>query len=73
MGADGGHLCIPPDALLRLLFGYRRLDELFDAWPDLLVKPETRHLFETLWPRLDSYLYTPYHSIGTESATGNGF
>ena len=67
MGADGGHLCLPPDALLRLLFGYRGLDELFDAWPDLVVKPETRHLFETLWPRLDSYLYTPYHYIGTQT------
>lgn len=73
MGADGGHLCIPPEALLRLLFGYRRLDELFDAWPDLLVKPETRHLVETLWPRLDSYLYTPYHYSGTEAAVGDGF
>ncbi len=73
MGADGGHLCIPPDALLRLIFGYRRLDELFDAWPDLLVKPEARHLFETLWPRLDSYLYTPYHYLGAEASVDDGF
>lgn len=68
MGADGGHLCIPPDALLRLLFGYRGLEQLFDGWPDLLVKPQTRHLWETLWPRLNAYLSTPYHLLPPEAA-----
>jgi predicted acetyltransferase len=65
MGADGGDLCIPPEAFLRLLFGYRALDELFDAWPDIVVKPEARSLLNTLFPRLQPYLYTPYHYLGS--------
>jgi predicted acetyltransferase len=65
MGADCGHLCIPPDAFLRLLFGYRALDELFDAWPDIVVKPEVQPLLNTLFPRLEPYLYTPYHYLGS--------
>src|SRR5260221_2008078 len=65
MGADGGHLCIPPDAFLRLLFGYRALDELLDAWPDIVVRPEARSLLSTLFPRLQPYLYTSYHYLGS--------
>ncbi len=38
MGADGGELCLPTDAFVRLVFGFRSLDELQDAWPDILVK-----------------------------------
>ena len=64
MGADGGHLCIPPEAFLRLLTGYRSLDELFDAWPDIVVKPESRSVLDTLFPKLQPYLYTPYHYLG---------
>ena len=64
MGADGGHLLIPPDAFLRLVFGFRSLDELRDAWPDILIKPEARHLVEVLFPRMESYLHTPYHYLG---------
>ena len=67
MGADCGHLCIPPEAFLRLLFGYRTLDELFDAWPDILVKPETRSLLNTLFPRLQPFLYIPYHDLGVHT------
>ena len=64
MGADGGDLCIPPDAFLRLLFGYRALHELFDAWPDIIVKREARALIDILFPRLQPFLYTPYHDLG---------
>ncbi len=64
MGADGGHLCIPPDAFLRLLFGYRSLDELFDAWPDSTIKAEARDLINTLFPRLQPFLSTPYFYLG---------
>ncbi len=67
MGADGGDLCIPPEALVRLILGYRTLDELTDAWPDIIVKRERRNLFETLFPRLSSYLYAPYHYLGSAS------
>ena len=64
MGADGGHFRIPPEAFIRLLCGYRSLDELFDAWPDITLKPEARLLVEVLFPRLESYIHTPYHYLG---------
>jgi hypothetical protein len=64
MGSDGGDLCVPPDAFVRLVFGYRSLDELWDAWPDIVVKPEICSLVEVLFPRMRSYLYTPYHYLG---------
>jgi GNAT superfamily N-acetyltransferase len=64
MGADGGHLCIPPEAFVRLVSGYRALEALFDAWPDIVVKPEVRYLIDVLFPPLKAYLYTPYHYLG---------
>jgi predicted N-acetyltransferase YhbS len=64
MGADGGDLCLPPDALLRLVLGYRRLDELVDAWPDISCKPEKRTLIDTLFPPMSAFVYTPYHYLG---------
>ena len=64
MSADGGHLCIPPEAFVRLLSGYRALDELFDAWPDITLKPEVRNLIDVLFPPRKAYLYTPYHFMG---------
>lgn len=60
MGADGGDLCIPPDAFVRLLLGYRNLDQLGDAWPDLVVRPARRHLVQTLCPQSASYFWMPY-------------
>lgn len=60
MGADGGDLCIPPDAFVRLLFGYRTLAELSDAWPDLVIKPARRHLFDILFPKMNFYFWMPY-------------
>jgi GNAT superfamily N-acetyltransferase len=65
MGADGGHLCIPPDAFLRLVFGYRSLEQLQDAWPDIQVRPEITTLIGALFPHMASYLHTPYHYINT--------
>ena len=61
MGADGGDMCIPPDAFLRLAFGYRNLDQLKDAWPDIVVKSQSRYLIEILFPTMSSHIYTPYH------------
>ncbi len=67
MGADGGDLCIPPDAFMRLLLGYRTLDELTDAWPDIVVRPARRHLLATLWPRQNSYIWMPYMAYDTDT------
>ena len=64
MGADGGDLCIPPDAFVRLALGYRGLAGLWDAWPDIVVRAESRHLFDILFPELTSYLCTPYFYLG---------
>lgn len=61
MGSDGGDLLIPRDAFIRLLFGHNDLSELRDPWPDIVVKPEKRHLIEVLFPKLNAYLYAPYH------------
>jgi hypothetical protein len=65
MGADGGDLCIPPDAFVRLLLAYRSLDELLDAWPDILVKPRSKPLIDVLFPKKDSYLYATYAYFGS--------
>lgn len=64
MGADGGDLCIPPDAFTRLLLGYRSLDELRDAWPDIMIRPACRHLLDALFPRVASYVWMPYMHCG---------
>jgi hypothetical protein len=61
MGAKGGDLNIPPEAFIRLLFGYRNLDELRDAWPDTYATPESRRVVETLFPEMLSHFCMPYH------------
>lgn len=60
LGADGGDLCIPRDAFVRLVTGYRGLDELHDAWPDIVVRPRSRHLWDVLFPRMASCVWMPY-------------
>jgi predicted N-acetyltransferase YhbS len=64
MGADGGDLCIPPDAFTRLLLGYRPLAELTDAWPDIVIRSSRRHLLDTLFPPCRSYFSMPYFYFG---------
>jgi hypothetical protein len=65
MGADGGDLCIPPHAFVRLVLGYRNLAELADAWPDIVVKRECRYLIEALFPQRTGYLWMPYLYYGS--------
>ena len=60
MGADGGDLCIPPEAFIRLLLGYRSLEQLRDSWPDIGVKAESRYLFDALFPGLAAHILMPY-------------
>jgi GNAT superfamily N-acetyltransferase len=64
MGADGGDLCIPPDAFVRLLFGWRTLEQLSDAWPDIVIKKGSRPLIDVLFPPMRSWLNAPYHYHG---------
>ena len=53
-------LCIPPDAFARLVFGYRDLDALKDAWPDVNVQPRSRRLLDVLFPRMSALILMPY-------------
>ncbi len=64
MGAEGGDLCISPDAFTRLLFGYRTLEELRDAWPDTAIRALRRPLLDALFPKLASYVWLPYMHCG---------
>lgn len=60
LGADGGDLCIPPEAFIRLLLGYRTLDQLRDSWPDLVIKPAARSLLDALFPPFAAHILMPY-------------
>lgn len=64
MGSSGGDLCIPRDAFVRLLLGYRSLDELTDAWPDIWCTPARRDLIHVLFPRFPSYVNLPFSYMG---------
>jgi hypothetical protein len=64
IGADGGDINIPPDAFIRFVFGYRQIDQLIDAWPDITVKPESRYLVEVLFPLMKSYFVMPWQYYG---------
>ena len=60
----GGDLCIPPEAFVRLVFGYRHLDEMRDVWPDIKVKSESRYLINVLFPKMTSVLCMPWQYYG---------
>ncbi len=66
---EGGDILIPRDAFVRLLFGYRQLDELRDAWPDTVVKSGKRYVAEVLFPKMNSFFSMPWHYHGP---TGRG-
>ena len=48
--ADAGDLLIPPDAFVRLVMGFRGIEELRDAWPELHVRPAAAELVDALFP-----------------------
>ena len=66
MGSSGGDLCIPRDAFVRLLLGYRAIDELTDAWPDIWRTPAKRDLIKVLFPRFPSYVNLPFSYLGPD-------
>jgi len=57
---DAGPINVPPLQFIPLLLGYRSIDELRAAYPDVRVAPDWRLLIETLFPRTPSFLYTIY-------------
>lgn len=52
-GADAG---CPGLVFLQLLFGYRGLDELRDAFPDVWVEPSAEGLLRALFPKAASWV-----------------
>jgi len=55
-----GDVNIPPLAFIPLLLGYRTVEELRTAYPDVNVKPAWRLLVDTLFPKVTSFIYTVY-------------
>jgi hypothetical protein len=53
---DSAALGCPPLTFLQLLLGYRGLDELCAIFPDVRAKDDQRHLINTLFPKLPSYV-----------------
>jgi len=64
MGAFGGDLCIPPEAFTRLVFGFRTLPQLTDAWPDVVLDNTKKYLTDALFPPAGAYIYAPIHYCG---------
>jgi hypothetical protein len=55
---DEGHVSFPDLTFLQLLFGYRSLEELSHAYPDIIWKGgEARALLETLFPKKRSDIW----------------
>jgi hypothetical protein len=57
---DGGEIQLPPDAFVRLALGYREVDQLRDAWPDIAIAAPVRPLIDALFPPMTSHLSLPY-------------
>ena len=55
-----GDVNFPPLAFIPLLLGYRTVEELRAAYPDVNVKPTWRLLVDTLFPKVTSFIYTVY-------------
>jgi hypothetical protein len=64
MYAEGGDIRLPPEAFVRLVLGYRTVEELQDAWPDTFVRPELRPIVGSLFPRVLTDLNLPYMYCG---------
>jgi Acetyltransferase (GNAT) domain len=57
---EGGVISMPPQAFTPLVLGYRSFDEIHAAYPDANVSHSHRLFFETLFPKVQSFLYTIY-------------
>ncbi|WP_376797572.1 GNAT family N-acetyltransferase [Thermogemmatispora sp.] len=54
--AEEADAAFPPLVFLQLLFGYRSLEELSYAFPDVDVKPTAEMLLQTLFPKRPSWV-----------------
>jgi hypothetical protein len=57
---DEETLRFPPLPFTQLILGYRSIDELRAAYPDVSVPPARRILIETLFPKVTGFIYTAY-------------
>lgn len=57
---DDGDLNIPPNVFVPLVLGYRSREELAANYPDLGCWGENQLLGDTLFPTVESFLYTNY-------------
>jgi predicted N-acetyltransferase YhbS len=55
-----GPIAIPPLQFIPLVLGYRSIQELKLAYPDVHVAPSHRFLVDTLFPKVPSYISTIY-------------
>ena len=51
---------VPPLQFIPLVLGYRTVEELRAAYPDVRVTPTGRLLVDTLFPKAESFIYTIY-------------
>ncbi len=49
-----------PHVFVQLLLGYKCREELEATYPDFLVKPSHKHLIDTLFPKMPSFIHTNY-------------
>jgi predicted N-acetyltransferase YhbS len=61
-GASQGDVILrcPPLQCIPLVLGYRTWEDLHATYPDVSVQPTWRLLVDTLFPRVRSFLYSPY-------------
>ena len=57
---DEAILRLPPLQFIPLVLGYRTVEELRAAYPDMRVTPTGRLLVDTLFPKASSFIYTIY-------------
>ena len=55
-----GEIRFPPLQFIPLVLGYRTVEELRAAYPDVSVAPAWRLLVDTLFPKVASFIYTIY-------------
>ncbi|MBL7064275.1 MAG: GNAT family N-acetyltransferase [Anaerolineae bacterium] len=61
LGFTGGEESrFPPLQFIPLLMGYRTVKELRGVYPDVSVAPAWRLLVDTLFPKVESFIYTIY-------------
>ncbi len=61
LGFTGGEaIRFPSLQFIPLVLGYRTMEELRAAYPDVSVAPAWRLLVDTLFPKVESFIYTIY-------------